>query len=53
MGPNWPLDWGLVVELVFPLLLGVLVFVIGIQLLLSVWHDKAAGPRFPDEPGGV
>ncbi len=46
MGPNWPLDWGLVIELVFPLLLGVFVFMIGIQLLLSVLLD-----RKPDEPG--
>ena len=53
MGPNWPLDWEFVIELAFPLVLGVLVFVIGIQLLLSVFLDRAAGPRFPDEPGGV
>lgn len=50
MGPNWPLDWGLVVEAVLPLLLYGLVFMIGIQILLSEWLERPPGPRSPDDP---
>lgn len=50
MGPNWPLDWELVVEAVFPMLLYGLVFVIGIQILMSEWLERPKGPRFPDDP---
>ena len=47
---NWPLDWGLVAEAVLPLLLYALVFVIGIQILISEWLERPKGPRFPDDP---
>jgi hypothetical protein len=50
VGPNWPLDWGLVVEAVLPMLLYGLVFVIGIQLVVSEWFERPPGPRFPDDP---
>jgi hypothetical protein len=47
---NWPLDFGLVVEAVFPLLLYTLVFVIGIQIVISEWLERPKDPRFPDDP---
>jgi hypothetical protein len=49
MGPNWPLEWNLVVEAVLPMLLYGLVFVIGIQLLISEWFERPPDPRFPDD----
>jgi hypothetical protein len=49
MGPNWPLEWNLVVEAVLPMLLYGLVFVIGIQLLISEWFERPQDPRYPDD----
>lgn len=50
MGPNGPVDWGLVVEAVLPMLLYGLVFVIGIQLVVSEWFERPTDRRFPDDP---
>jgi hypothetical protein len=50
MGPKGPLDWEQVVEAVLPMLLYGLVFVIGIQLLVSEWLERPPGPRSPDDP---
>ena len=50
MGPNGPVDWGLVVEAVLPMLLYGLVFVIGIQLVVSEWFGRPPDPRVPDDP---